>query len=229
MIPTPASAEPANCQKPQRRLLFECVFPVSVGTTDSMPELPSNESPAPIVASPRNPLTAESGRNETLFTMSVSCGVPFLLTRSPWLGNRSVNGSVLWERAVSFDTTDGFSNNLSYANGSVWIRNSSNELVAVDGVTGKPATRSRQRLSGWATAEVLATTATVVVFKTGARDSDNSPNLRAVHTVGPCSARVGLEEATARRRATAVLRAGRRLSPGELRAGCATGLCPIGW
>jgi len=101
--------------------------------------------------------------------------------RSGTISAMSPDGSVLWEQAVSFDTTDGFSDNLSFANGSVWIRNSSNELVAVDGVTGKPATpipTTAVRLGE--TAEVVATTATVVVVKTGDSDSDNLPNLRAI-------------------------------------------------
>lgn len=89
------------------------------------------------------------------------------------------DGSVVWEQAVSFDTSDGFSDNLSFANGSVWIRNSSNELVAVDGATGKPASPIPTTAVGLGkTAEVLATTSTVVVVKTGV--GDNSPYLRAI-------------------------------------------------
>ncbi len=91
------------------------------------------------------------------------------------------DGSVLWEQAVSFDTNDGFSDNLSFANGSVWIRNSSNELVAVDGAAGKPATPIPTSAVGLGkTAKVVGTTANVVVVKTGDSDSDNLPSLRAI-------------------------------------------------
>jgi hypothetical protein len=87
------------------------------------------------------------------------------------------DGSKRWEQPLTLGSR-GIFNDVSFANGSAWVRNTSHELVAVDGTTGKPATPlpvSTVGLGG--TANVVATTPHVVVVQT----SDPSPtSLRAV-------------------------------------------------
>jgi hypothetical protein len=88
------------------------------------------------------------------------------------------DGSRRWEQPLTL-ADRGIFNDVSFANGSAWVRNTSNELIGIDGATGKAA--SPLPVSGvglGVTAKVVATTANVVVVSTG-REGD-SPSLKAV-------------------------------------------------
>lgn len=88
------------------------------------------------------------------------------------------DGSVRWEQPVTLSDR-GFFNDVSFANGAAWVRNTSSELIAIDGATGKAATPLPVSTVGLGvTAKVVATTADVVIVSTGSEGG--SPSLTAV-------------------------------------------------
>lgn len=138
--------------------------------------------------------------NETTFSLVTSEGKPTATVKGEFLGFAGAtiivrrtdssgktgsvagvapDGAVRWEQTITFDTARGYFENLSFANGSVWVRNGSNELTAIDGATGKLTSPIRAESAGLAkTAQVLATTTRAIVLKTG--DGDRHSSLLAV-------------------------------------------------
>jgi len=89
-----------------------------------------------------------------------------------------LDGSPRWEQTVTFDAQRWFFDNVSFANGAVWVRNGSDELVSIDGATGKTSPPMPARAAGLGKeAKVLASTASVLAVSTG------DPRARQVATV----------------------------------------------
>lgn len=87
----------------------------------------------------------------------------------------SHDGTPRWEQAVTFDAPRGFFDNVSFANGSVWIRNGSQEIVAIDGATGRASSPLPARAAGLGkAAKVLASTTEVLAVSTGDPERDQS-------------------------------------------------------
>lgn len=86
-----------------------------------------------------------------------------------------LDGTPRWEQAVTFDAQRWFFDNVSFANGVVWVRNGSDELVSIDGATGKASPPMPARAAGFGKeAKVLASTASVLVVSTGDPERDKS-------------------------------------------------------
>lgn len=84
------------------------------------------------------------------------------------------DGSTRWRQTVPLKA------DVSFANGAAWVRNQSDELIAIDGATGKTAPAILASAAGLGSeAEVLATTTNVLVVKSGG-GSSGSPVLRAI-------------------------------------------------
>lgn len=88
------------------------------------------------------------------------------------------DGSQRWEQAVTFDVARAFYLNVSFANGAAWVRNTSNELVSIDGTTGRPSEPLRVTVGLNQAVDVLATTTKVIVVSSG--DGDGVSSLRAI-------------------------------------------------
>lgn len=72
-------------------------------------------------------------------------------------------------------TSRGFFDNLSFANGSVWVRNGSDELVAIDGTSGRAASPLPARAASLGKqAKVVAATESVLTNRTGDPERDQS-------------------------------------------------------
>lgn len=87
----------------------------------------------------------------------------------------SHDGAPRWEQAVTFDAPRGFFDNVSFANGSVWVRNGGQEIVAIDGSTGRASSPLPARAAGLGKqAKVLASTTGVLAVSTGDPERDQS-------------------------------------------------------
>lgn len=76
-----------------------------------------------------------------------------------------LDGSPRWEQAVTFDARRWFFDNVSFANGAVWVRNGSDELVSIDARRARLRPPLPARAAGFGKeAKVLASTASVLAI-----------------------------------------------------------------
>lgn len=142
-------------------------------------QLDNTETAFALVGSDGRPLGTVKGNFMGFAGATVVVRRADLSGRSGTVAGVNPDGSVRWEQPVSFDTSRGYFDNLSFANGAVWVRNASNELTAIDGATGKLASPIPANPAGLnRTAKVLATTGAVVVVATG--DGERVSALKAV-------------------------------------------------
>lgn len=104
-------------------------------------QLDNNENAFGIIASDGTPLSKVNGE---FLGFAGSTVAQLWAVRTP-PGRGSVagvgpNGSARWEQPVTFDAPD-VTSTTSFSNGSVWVRNASNELTAIDVSSGEPEPR----------------------------------------------------------------------------------------